>query len=150
MNKIKINDRFSVGGQPTKEELQTLKDEGYKSIINLREDNETDQPISTEVEGKIAKELGLEYLNVPCNAKSMKNEQFDKIRKAFETMPKPIYVHCRSSLRAGACVMSQLAIENGISGEGALMFADRMGFKCDIPELREFTKDYINLNTNSI
>ena len=37
---IKVNDRISVGGQPTESELKELGQAGFKTVINLRTTNE--------------------------------------------------------------------------------------------------------------
>lgn len=47
---IHINDRVTIGGQPTAVEPHTLAGKGFKSIVNSRCDGEAEQPLSPTAE----------------------------------------------------------------------------------------------------
>ena len=38
---------ITIGDQPTEADLSQLKQEGYTAVVNLRNDGEPDQPMST-------------------------------------------------------------------------------------------------------
>ncbi|EDZ67659.1 hypothetical protein NOC27_986 [Nitrosococcus oceani AFC27] len=67
MNLSKFNETTAVGGQPFKEDLQQLKQEGFQTVINLRATGEKDQPLSPSDEGAIVSELGMEYAHLPVS-----------------------------------------------------------------------------------
>jgi hypothetical protein len=76
-NFIRMNKEFCTGFQPRPDQLETLKKEGVKSIINLRQPGEHR---SAEEETK-AKELGLRYFNIPFVYADPKDEQVDEFLK---------------------------------------------------------------------
>ena len=54
---------ITIGDQPTEADLTELKQEGYTAVVNLRNDGEPDQPLSTADEGNKVRELGMDYLH---------------------------------------------------------------------------------------
>src|SRR5713101_4771871 len=76
-NFYRIDKTFCTGGQPKVDELVALKNSGVKAIINLRPANEYD---ATEEQAK-AKELGLNYFNIPVVYMNPKEEQATEFLK---------------------------------------------------------------------
>lgn len=151
MNKrVKFSEAIIIGPQPSREELQQLKEEGFKSIINLREEGEEEQPLSPQEEGKIAGDLGLEYVHIPVSMDTMSEDKVDRFRERLASLAEPIYVHCRSGKRSGAFTMMHSAVEQGMSGEDALEEAEDMGFECDVPQLEEFVKKYVDKHAGRV
>lgn len=144
MEARKINDEVTVGPQPSADRLKELARQGFRSVVNFRTEGEEDQPLSPAQEGEKAKGLGLEYLHVPVSMKSMGPETVDGFRQRFPDLPKPVFAHCKSGKRAGAMVMMHMACEQGMSGKETLAQAERMGFECDQPELKQFVEQYVD------
>ncbi|WP_300438381.1 hypothetical protein [Christiangramia sp.] len=65
-------------------------------------------------------------------------------RQELESLPKPILVHCKSGKRSGAFVMMHIGCQKDMSGEEVIKQAEEMGFECDVPELEQFLKKYVN------
>ena len=146
---MKINDEVVVGPQPTAEEIRELSQQGFKSVINFREDDEKDQPISPFHEGAKVKAVNMDYLHLPVSESSMAPELVDQFREKYSKLPKPVFAHCKSGKRSGAMVMMHIAVENNMTGEQTLDKAKEMGFECDQPELVEFVKSYVNEHNNA-
>jgi len=95
----KINDRLSVATQLNARELQALKEQGFKTIINNRpDDEETGQPRSATL-SEDAKQLGLAYFELPVTGANITDahvEQFDNI---VENQNGPVLAFCRSGTR---------------------------------------------------
>jgi uncharacterized protein (TIGR01244 family) len=144
---MKISDQVTVGAQPSEDQLQQLGKQGFKSVVNFRTEGEEDQPLSPKAEGEKVKAAGMTYLHVPVSMKSMGPELVDQFREKYAALPKPVFAHCKSGKRAGAMVMMHMAVEQGMSGEQTLQQAEKMGFKCDQPELKEFVKSYVDGHT---
>ncbi len=144
--RIKINDQWVVGGQPTEEQLEQLAQEGFKTVVNFRTAGEVEQPLSPKEEGEKVRKLGIEYLHIPVSTENMSPEQVDQFRQQIPQLPTPLFAHCGTGKRAGAFVMMHTAIEARMSGEEGLQKAEQMGFECDTPHLMEFVKDYIDRN----
>lgn len=144
MKRIKITDEYTNGPQPNTEELKSLSEEGFKSVVNLRTLGEENQPISPEDEGRLVREMGLQYLHIPVSMNNIREEQVDEFRKEFAKLPKPAFGHCLSGKRSGALTMMHLGIKNRWSGAETLQKSEELGFPCDDSNLREFVKRYID------
>ena len=142
----KINDQVTVGAQVSEEEVKRLPQEGFKTVVNLREPGEQEQPISPDDERKFVEAAGMKYLHIPVSGKDMKAEQVDRFRRELGLLPGPVFVHCHKGKRAGAFAMMHTAVEAGMTGEETLQRAEQMGFECDTPQLKEFVAGYIDRN----
>ena len=143
--RIKISDRFTVSRtQPTKEDLQEIKQQGFQSVVNLRTAGEDDLPLSPQEEGEIVRGLKMEYLHLPVSRENLDSERVDRFRQETAKLPKPILVHCHTGRRLGAFVMMDVAVRKGMSGEETVKKARDMGFKCDVPRLEEFVENYVD------
>lgn len=103
---------ITVGDQPTEADLRLLKQEGYTGVINLRNDGEPEQPMSTSDEGNKVRELGMDYLHygvgsAPLTVQGVK-AVCDFIDKHSEGSEK-VLVHCRRGPRAVALLLLQQA-----------------------------------------
>ena len=145
----KIGDSVSVGPQPSEDDLNELAEKGYKTIINLRTEQEEDQPLNPGAEGELVRAKGLEYRSIPVSMDTMEPALVDKFRSDLANLPSPAFVHCRSGQRAGAFVMMDQACRNNMSGADLLNQAKQMGFECDQPELKQFVCHYVDSHAKS-
>ncbi len=134
----RISGEVTVGGQVGEGEIQKLPAEGFKTVVNLREPGEEDQPLAPDEERKLVEQAGLAYVHIPVSGKDMKPELVDRFRRELERLPSPAFVHCHKGKRAGAFAMMAAAVDAGWSGAQTLETAERMGFECDTPELKQF------------
>ena len=146
---MKINDQVTVGAQPSEDQIQQLGKQGFKSVVNFRTDGEEDQPLSPQAEGEKAKAAGMEYLHIPVSMKSMGPELVDQFRERYPDLPKPVFAHCKSGKRAGAMVMMNMAVEQGMTGDQTLQKAKEMGFECDQPQLEQFVRQYVDSHSQA-
>ena len=143
--RIKLNDGLTVDtGQPTRDELAHLAQEGFKTVVNLRTSGEQNQPLSPEAEGEIARAAGLHYANIPVASTGPLPEQLDQFQQELAKLPQPVLVHCASGKRSGAFAIAQLANQEGLSGEEALAKAQALGFDWKSPELEGFVRRYVD------
>ncbi|MEX0613429.1 MAG: protein tyrosine phosphatase family protein [Pirellulales bacterium] len=141
---IQIDDAISVGGQLNTNQLKQLADDSFKTIINLQTDGETNQLLSPEAECRKVRDLGMQYVHFPVSLVTMSPDKVDEFRQRLKKWPTPVFVHCSSGKRAGAFVMMDKAVRQGWTGEDTLAKAARMGFECDVAEIKEFVKYYVN------
>ena len=114
---------LATAGQPTPEALRSLKEKGFKTVINLRAEVE---PGVREEEAAV-KEQGLNYLWVPITAATLTQEKVDEVRRALEAPGSgPILLHCASANRAGA-VWTVIEAQRGKSYEEALAAGKAIG-----------------------
>jgi uncharacterized protein (TIGR01244 family) len=140
----KISDQVTVGAQVSEEEVKRLPQEGFRTVVNLREPGEQEQPISPDDERKIVEATGMKYVHIPVSGKDMKPELVDRFRQELKTLPGPVFAHCPKGKRAGAFAMMAAAVDAGWTGERTVETAEEMGFKCDTPQLKEFVTSYVD------
>ncbi|MDN3515669.1 MAG: protein tyrosine phosphatase family protein [Candidatus Brocadia sp.] len=144
-DRIKTSDRITSASQPSKEEIEKLPQQGFKSVINLRASGEEDQPLSPKDEEFLVRKCGMKYLHIPVSMKEgIKPGLVDQFCKEIELLPTPVFVHCHTGKRAGAFTMMHVGLKEGLTGEEALQKAMSIGFACDMPQLKDFFINYIN------
>ena len=138
-NFLRVNKEFCTGGQPSLQQLEKLKADGVKAIINLRQPSEY---AAAEEEAK-AKALGLRYFNIPVSPTDPKDDQATEFLKISDDPEnRPAFIHCRSAARVAAFWMIRRVLRDGWKIEDALKEADKIGLG-DHPALSEFAHKYI-------
>lgn len=96
----KINDQFSVSGQIAPEDVDTIKQAGFTTIINNRPDGEApDQPDGDTI-GQAAQAAGLTYVEIPMGREGVTPEMIAATRSALENSAGPVFAYCRSGTRS--------------------------------------------------
>lgn len=138
-NFLRVNEQVCTGGQPTMEELEKLKAEGVKAIVNLRMPAE----YNAEEEAAKAKELGLHYFHIPFNNNDPKDEavgQFLKVMADKQNLP--VFIHCSTANRVGGFWLIRRVLVDNWSLEQAEEEAKKIGLRN--PKTRDFALDYIS------
>jgi protein tyrosine phosphatase (PTP) superfamily phosphohydrolase (DUF442 family) len=137
-NFFRVNEQICTGGQPTMEELEKLKAEGVKSIVNLRRASEYD----AEEEASRVKELGLRYFHIPFDTNNPRDEAADEFLKVMADKSNlPVFIHCTVANRVGGFWMIRRVLADGWTVEKAEEEAKKIGLSN--PKTREFALDYI-------
>lgn len=96
----KISDDFGVAPQLMPSDLQSVADQGYRSIIVNRPDGEgMGQPSYADMEAAAAA-LGLKTIYVPVSPSGVTPVDAARFRDAYQTLPKPVLAYCRSGARS--------------------------------------------------
>jgi uncharacterized protein (TIGR01244 family) len=125
---------ITIGDQPTEADLKQLKAEGYVGVVNLRNDGEPDQPLSTSEEGTIVRDLGMDYLHygvgsAPLTAAGV-NAVADFVDRHGQG-PNKVLVHCRRGGRVVALLLLQQALANNWSADEVIAKGKAMGLEVD-------------------
>ncbi|MGB0908574.1 MAG: TIGR01244 family sulfur transferase [Maricaulaceae bacterium] len=91
----------SVAGQLTAAQLTAYVDEGFKSFINNRPDNETPMQPSNASLAAHAESLGVDYRHIPM-AGGLGETVIMASIEAYKDMPRPILAFCGSGMRSAA------------------------------------------------
>jgi uncharacterized protein (TIGR01244 family) len=139
-NFLWVNTEFCTAGQPTVEQLQGLKDQGVRAVLNLRPPTEFD----ATAEAARVRELGMAYYNVPVPGsgaiEDARVEEF--LRLSDDTANQPMFIHCASANRVGAFWLIRRVLRDGWDVARAEEEATRVGMRA--ASLREFALDYIS------
>lgn len=99
MNIRPINDEYAVTAQIAVEDLDEIRDMGFKSVVCHRPDDEDPgQPDFREIADRAAA-LGLETSHIPVSG-SPTIEAVRAMVDALDELPKPMLGYCRSGNRS--------------------------------------------------
>jgi uncharacterized protein (TIGR01244 family) len=91
-NARKYNDRVTIGGVPDREDLAQLKELGYKTLIDLREETEKFGGLVN----KTADEMGFRFIEIPIYRSEIKIEDVKRFYQViYEKGSAPIYAFSR-------------------------------------------------------
>jgi len=143
---LKVDDGFYRGGQPTRAGFEFLKNHGFKTVINLRQEND---------EAAIVQELGMNYVHLPMSVKPWSKIPDRAIEKYFEVLNNPdnypIFIHCRRGAdRTGAMVGFYRVAAQGWSGKKAYSEARDVGMRWWYPGLKDQIKDFAKSDEASL
>ncbi|ODT70259.1 MAG: TIGR01244 family protein [Pelagibacterium sp. SCN 63-23] len=100
MDLKRINDHVSVSGQIRPEDVATLKELGFTTIVNNRPDGESpDQPDGAEIEAA-AKAAGLIYHAIPLGREGVNPDLVAQTKSALEGSDGKVFCFCRSGTRS--------------------------------------------------
>jgi uncharacterized protein (TIGR01244 family) len=129
-----VTPAITIGDQPTEADLSQLKQEGFTAVINLRNDGEPEQPMSTTDEGNKVRALGMDYLHygvgsAPLTVQGVKAvcEFIDKHSEGTEK----VLVHCRRGPRAIALLLLQQARAQKWTNAEVFAKGEEMGLEID-------------------
>jgi uncharacterized protein (TIGR01244 family) len=131
-----------IAGQPAEEGFQNAKDEGVKTVINLRSPKEQSFDEKAVVEG-----LGLSYVNIPVTLEGLSDAKAREFLAAVKAAEKPVLIHCASANRAAAFWAIELGAVQGVPTQEALRLAEKSGLKSE--PLKKFVEDYLSRTKNS-
>lgn len=137
MNAVQPMADVATAGQPAAEHLGQLAEAEYKTVIDLRAENE-DRGFD---EARTVRDSGMEYENIPVTPDTLNGEKFDRFRELMgDPERRPALVHCSSANRVGALLIPYLMLDEGKTREEALEVAAQVGLQSE--ELKEVALEY--------
>lgn len=123
-NSVLVTGDMLIGGQPTREALMKLADEGYTTVITARGDGE----ISWD-EKAFVDSLGMRYVSIPMPGPdyAITDQHIEEFDEVIRTSDGPILFHCGSGNRAAGLWGVWLAEKKGLSPAAALELAEKAG-----------------------
>lgn len=141
--KREVGQGITIGDQPTEDDLKALKSEGYVGVMNLRNDGEPEQPLSTSAEGREVQGLGMDYLHVGIGGAPFTEEKVSSIKSFLDRHDQQkVMVHCRKGGRAAAMVLLHRALAEKWSPEEAIAKGKAQGLEVE-GNLRTMVEDYL-------
>ena len=135
---LRLSENYCTGGQPKTSELAGLKEEGIRSIINLRWPSEHEEA----EEAAEARRLGFHYYNIPVNSLAPKDEEVEEFLEVLEDPRNlPVFIHCASANRVGGFWMIRRTLVDDWDLEKAKKEAHRIGMRST--SVINFARNYI-------
>ena len=136
---LELTSRVGTGAQPTEAGIRLLAEKGYRSIINIRTSEEM---AKLPYEEKLAAELGMKYFNIPVFGREPKESQALAFLQLMDALKdEKVFVHCAAANRAGAFMMIQRALQDGVDPKTAEQEGEKIGMRSE--NLRLFAREMI-------
>ena len=143
-NFFRVNEQICTGGQPSMENLQKMKDEGVRSVVNLRQASE----YNFDEEAAMAKKVYLRYFYIPVDKNNLKDKQVEEFLKVTsDPQNRPIFIHCATANRVGAFWMIRRVLLDNWRVEDAEAEARKIGMHEE--KLRDWALVYIQRRQNT-
>ena len=113
------NDTLAAGGQPTENQIESLKDEGFEAVVNI-------SPASTknylDSEAGLTEQLGMDYVHYPIDCSNLQDIHY-KIFKSIlgELGNKKVFVHCGGNIKSSNLIHMYNVLEKGINEQESLL-----------------------------
>ena len=144
MNRTTVRPDLEIAGQPTLEDLEALKLEGFTGLVNLRRDGEPDQPIDPAAEAELAARIGLDAIHLPVGGAPIDAATVAAL-DAFLDRHKDgrVLIHCKQGGRAAGLALIHLARSQGWPPEDAIERARAQGLTLPTP-VRALVEDFLS------
>lgn len=120
LNRQEPRENLTASGQPTLEQLQALKTEGYTTIINLRRDEEFD---GFDEPAEVAR-LGMTYVSIPlANIGSITPADAAALHDVLAEATGPVLLHCGSGGRVSGLLGIEAYLLHDFSEQQAVELA---------------------------
>jgi uncharacterized protein (TIGR01244 family) len=126
-NYTRVRADVAAAGQPSREGLAALRTLGFRTVVNLRREDED----VVKDERALVEAQGLRYVSVPVTAASLTKADVDAVAKVLtDAQAGPVLLHCTSSNRVGG-VWALIAAAQGTPLEDAIAEGRKAGLKSD-------------------
>lgn len=142
MNERQITPDITIAGQPSSEDIATLRGQGFRTVINLRTPGEQG---ALDEEERLVEAAGLNYSEIAMSPQTLDDIAVQRFGQAIASdNGAPALVHCGSGGRAGIISLMHLAVTQGWSLQRALEEGKKQNIApgADSP-YRPFFEDYI-------
>ena len=91
---------ISIQGQITPEQVPTLAENGFKTIINNRPDGEESaQPLSADI-AAAAEQAGIAYKEISFTGTGLTQQHVEEFADFFNQAEQPVLIFCRTGARS--------------------------------------------------
>lgn len=124
----KVSEKLSVSTQPSVEDIQSLRDKGFKTLINNRPDGEDPAQPKTQAEAQEAKRCGLSYALIPVTAETITEADVRAFQRAVDESEGPVVAHCQTGRRSLNLYLIGEVLDGRMSADEVVGFGESRGF----------------------
>lgn len=129
----KVTPRYSVSPQIAPEDLDTIRAQGFTTVICNRPDEENPPPLQAAAMAEAAKAAGLEFVVIPLTHQTMTPENIARQEEAAASSEGPVLAYCASGTRS-TVIWSLARADEGMPADEILKTAAEAGY--DLSGLR--------------
>lgn len=123
-----ISEKLSVSLQPSIEDIQALRDRGFRTLINNRPDHEDPAQPGSEAEQQVAKHCELSYAFVPVTAETITEADVRAFQRAIDRSEGPVFAHCKTGTRSLSLYLIGEVLDGRMSADEVVEFGRSRGF----------------------
>ncbi|CAN7648302.1 bifunctional sulfur transferase/dioxygenase Blh [Pararhizobium sp. LjRoot235] len=123
-----ISEKLSVSPQPSVEDVRSLRDQGFMTLINNRPDNEDPSQPGTQAESQEAKHCDLSYAFIPVTADTITEADVRAFQRAVDESEGPVLAHCQTGKRSLNLYLIGEVIDGRMSADEVVEFGRSRGF----------------------
>ncbi|MDQ1186747.1 uncharacterized protein (TIGR01244 family) [Agrobacterium larrymoorei] len=154
----KISDKLSVSTQPSIEEIETLRAQGFTTFINNRPDGEDTAQPGTKVEAQAAGQNGLAYAHIPVTMNTITEADVRAFQDAMRQSDGPVFAHCKGGTRSLSLYVIGEVLDGRMKATDVVAFGREHGFDTSAAETwlarhtsrRAQVKGFFDARTSSI
>jgi len=114
----RYDEDLAAGAQPSPEQLEALKGEGFEVIFNI-------SPASARnalpAEAGIVEGLGMDYVHFPVDCSNLRPIHYREFRGILSGIEdKKVFVHCGGNIKSSNLLHMYLVLERGVPEEESL------------------------------
>ncbi|HYG88344.1 MAG TPA: sulfur transferase domain-containing protein [Azospirillum sp.] len=144
-DRARVSNDLVVGmRQPTTEDLDALAVEGFRSVVDLREEGERGQRLAPEEEGTAVERRGMCYRHVPVPVDRLDDDRLNRVHRELAHVPKPAFVHCASGKRSGTLALMHEGLTRGWSGQQVVDRAEQMGMAYGSADVKDAIRHFVD------
>ena len=134
-----IDDKPTVGGQPSTSAYAKAAANGFRSVLTLRS---AADGVDLNRERFMVEQNNLRYFNIPATKNLPQRKRVDEfLRLARDKANHPMLINCAFAERVAPLMMILRIVELGWNEERAVEEASLSGLKSDV--LKKFARDYL-------
>ena len=131
MNMKQLSKDISVSEQINLEDVKTIRDAGFKTIVCHRPDDEAGDYAHFDEIQALATEFGLSSIHQPVVSGKISNEDGQRFKNIMDSAAAPIFAYCRTGTRSTS--LWALAKSNELTAAEILATSKSAGY--DMPEV---------------
>lgn len=120
-----VSKQISVSAQLSPEQLELLKLQNFRSVLNLRSYQEEG---ADQQDQQRAESQGLSYANLALKPAELDVATIDELLRNVRALPKPLLIYCGSAMRATFIALLYVATESGMTLEEIQQKGRSLGF----------------------
>lgn len=125
-NFAQIESTIACAGAITPESVESIRDMGFRSIVNLRQ--ATENGANVEAEAAAAAAASVHYIHLPFNGQAPDASVVDSFIDAMaDEANQPAFVHCAGGSRAAAMWLAKRLVLDGWETGRAMEEATQLG-----------------------
>lgn len=128
----RLTDDVSISGQIMAADVKSLRDKGFKAIVNMRPDNEAPEQANYAKMQAATVEAGLGYGYVPVKAGPVSRVSVKSMASTLDVMPKPVLLYAESAdIPARVWALAEASRPDGLDQAAILAAVKSAGLSAD-------------------